>query len=218
MVLRGTMTATTTAIPWCNNCDHNKMWHNGCNHDNMQYNNHDHDYNTIQHDNNDHDSAISWQQQQWCLNLHHVMLSALSINASGSVVAAFSATPISLTLAVPLVGAGLYRPCLCPPHSCTAMLLPTLQPHGLLCGMPCSWVHHIAACLAVEHTMLQHALWLDTPCHSPYHSCIHHITTHQAAARAMLPFPLQLCSHIAASLTAAHFTAQAIFLHVPSLT
>jgi hypothetical protein len=39
-------------------------------------------------------------------NLCHAVLSSLSSNASGSAAAAFSASPMSLTLAVPSVGAG----------------------------------------------------------------------------------------------------------------
>jgi hypothetical protein len=50
-------------------------------------------------------------------SLHHAMFSALSFNASGSAAAAFLAMPMSLMLAVPLVGAGVaYAPRSCKDH------------------------------------------------------------------------------------------------------
>ena len=86
----------------------------------------------------------------------------------------------------------------------------------LYCSRPHSWMHYIAAGLTVGHTMLQHTLWLDAPYYSPHCSHTHHITTHQAAARATLLSLSQLHGHITASLAAAHIATWAMFLHVPS--
>jgi hypothetical protein len=120
-------------------------------------------------------------------SLRHAMFSALGFNASGSAPAAFSATPMSLTLAVPSVGAGAAY-------------------------VPCSCKDHITAPLAAARATWQHASQLDTPrrCPSQPHtprcrtprSCTHRVAARLAAAQATSPSPSQLPGHVAASLAA----------------
>jgi hypothetical protein len=132
-------------------------------------------------------------------SLRHAMFSALGFNASGSAVAAFSSTPMSLTLVVPLVEAGAaYVPCSCKDHI-TAPLAAAqaiwqhtsqldaprhcpLQLHTLHRCVPHSCTHHIAVRLTAAHTTLLCASQLHTPCRCAPRSCTGHLTVPLAAA------------------------------------
>ena len=81
-----------------------------------------------------------------------------------------------------------------PPCSCMATLLPPSQPH------------------TSPHTPQPHG-----PRHHPPRIFTCHIAMHRAAVRATSPSPSQLRGHVAASLAAAHVTAWAMSLHVPTV-